>query len=543
MRPGRDRHHLPVDRGVQRRRDEADGLGDRLPAPHPLADFDEGARRRAGVLRERQDVALDERHALDGESGGRLLVLVGMDPVAEGAPGAHDTTGDFSLIRRRAARASGASVAARRELEQPGAGALGEPVAQLGLEARELGAVALGERRELGLVLDGAGLSGGKWIDPESGGGGGGCRSATTQGELTGLHRPPGTIQSVVIGGFRREAGRRTGQRNPARARGRARRDRRRRKPSRPPPGAPSHCRRRPPALPAIAACATIPSSAMAAVTAIAHQAERGPRPQALSSVTTATGSAAASSALAAPASLVAGGFVDQHDERDGEGALGRVEVAPGEAREELRGEPRLLRPFELEARAAQHAGRGDGALGLGDRQTTRQGERRLNRHGRRDSERVVGELPRPGERLARADDDREERARGVVARAQAGAEIGHRAGRVDQVTETGDIDAFARDRSGQAAGELAQIDGAAARRFETARERREIAIRKRLAQGRMDRLGETLAELLQLGPLGGAARRERPRQQPERLADREPRRRTRAGRDRSRRAARRLRG
>ncbi len=39
-----------------------------------------------------------------------------------------------------------------------------------------------------------------------------------------------------------------------------------------------------------------------------------------------------------------------------------------------------------------------------------------------------------------------------------------------------------------------------------------------------MDRLGEPLAELLQLGPLGGAARRERPRQQPERLANREPR-------------------
>ena len=74
----------PGDRGVQRGRDEPVGRGDHLPAPHALARTDERARGGARVLGQREHVGVHERHALDGQAGGRRLQLVGVHAVAKG---------------------------------------------------------------------------------------------------------------------------------------------------------------------------------------------------------------------------------------------------------------------------------------------------------------------------------------------------------------------------------------------------------------------------------------------------------------------------
>ena len=74
--------------------------------------------------------------------------------------------------------------------------ALGELNSESRLLRCELLTVTLFERGERRFVLGVSGRACCKWIEPESGGSGGSCRDATAQGELTGLHRPPGTIQN-----------------------------------------------------------------------------------------------------------------------------------------------------------------------------------------------------------------------------------------------------------------------------------------------------------------------------------------------------------
>ena len=157
-------------------------------------------------------------------------------------------------------------------------------------------------------------------------------------------------------------------------------------------------------------------------------------------------------------------------------------------------------------------------------RETARQGDRRRGRDGRRHAERIVGKPSRPVECISRTDHDREERRGDAGGLSQTGGEIGDRARRLDQAAEPGDIDRRARDDAGEAGGELAQVDGTAAGRLEPARESFEVAVGQRLAERRVHRRGELVAERQELGTLSRAARRECPRQQRKRLADREPR-------------------
>ncbi len=79
-----DATNLAGDRGVLGRRDQAVGRGNHLAAPDAATRPDQRPRGRSGVLAERDDVLLDERHALDGQRARHLFHLVGVNPVAKG---------------------------------------------------------------------------------------------------------------------------------------------------------------------------------------------------------------------------------------------------------------------------------------------------------------------------------------------------------------------------------------------------------------------------------------------------------------------------
>jgi hypothetical protein len=84
VEPGLDGRDAPRHRSVEGGRDEAARLADQLAAAQALPDPDDGLRRGAGVLGERQHVLLHERHALDGKRVGGPLALGRVDAVAEG---------------------------------------------------------------------------------------------------------------------------------------------------------------------------------------------------------------------------------------------------------------------------------------------------------------------------------------------------------------------------------------------------------------------------------------------------------------------------